>query len=380
MKITKDNIKEIVDSTIKNLLKEINNGQTKYTRDIIFNIIKSNNCVSREDFRRKAPAAYSAAKRYGWINEYPWPKSRVMGNEKNYIVYGYFDEGTNSVYVGLTNRPKSRHKEHSVGVIKKGVLKHSIVYIYFNSIGKKVPDPIILKDGLSAPEAQYYEDYYIELYRKDGRNVLNIAKAGSLGSYSKWTREDCIAAAKQNNCETWNDFRLRVPGAYAAVKRYKWEEDYTWFRDGTFKWSPELCHQEVIKNNCLSKQDFRNKCPQAYAAAKRHKWLDDSWFQKHKVKYNLENCIQIVKEKGYKTREEFRKNEPGAYNAAWKNGWLDKLGFQAYQKKQKWTMELCQQIVDSLKCTSRGDFYKKNATAYTAALRNGWLNQLKYFI
>ena len=43
-------------------------------------------------------------------------------------------------------------------------------------------------------------------------------------------------------------------------------------------------------------------------------------------------------------------------------------------------MELCQQIVDSLKCTSRGDFYKKNATAYTAALRNGWLNQLKYFI
>lgn len=379
MEITRDDIKEMVTDVLGTLINEINNGKTKWTREIVFDIIKNNNCVSREDFRKKAPSAYAASRRYGWINEYPWPKSRIMNGENNYVIYGYFDDETNSVYIGLTNRPKNRHKEHSVGIIRKGMLKHSIVYTYFNSIGKEVPSPIVLKDNLSAADAQKYEEYYVEYYKKEGKNVLNIAKAGSLGSYSQWTREKCLSAAKEKNCETWNDFRKTIPGAYAAVKRYNWIDDYTWFRDGSFKWSPELCYQEVIKHNCLSKQDFRNKSPQAYAAAKKHKWLKDSWFQKHKTKYTFEICANLVKEKKYKTREEFRKNEPGAYNAAWKNGWLNDLGFLNYQKKQKWTIELCQQIVNNLKCVSRGDLRKKDKTTYTAALRNGWLDKLNYF-
>lgn len=101
--------------------------------------------------------------------------------EHNSTVYAYVDEDNKVAYVGLTIDKNSRKKSHKYG-------SNSAVRKYF---GKNIPEPIILKDGLTVLESQYYEDYYKKQYANDGYNLLNVAatgkNVGSIGGIAKWT-------------------------------------------------------------------------------------------------------------------------------------------------------------------------------------------------
>ena len=196
------------------------------------------------DFRKNAPVAYEFARRNDWLADYSWLGKGVLSEKNIYVVYCYKDEESNAVYVGLSNNLKQRHRQHCNGRLKQGERQYDIVYKYFESIKKDIPKPIILKEGLYANEAQRYEDQYVNQYQEEGKFVLNLAKAGSLGAYGKWTKQMCNNEAKKY--KTKEEFKRGNNSAYNAARRNGWFDEYTWFVS-PFRWTRELCFTEAKK-------------------------------------------------------------------------------------------------------------------------------------
>ena len=291
----------------------------KWNKEACYNEAKK--YKSRVEFARNNQPAYCVARKNGWLEDYTWFQSRVISDKNTYVVYCYKDEETNSIYVGLTNNMKLRHKQHCNGLIVHGERKYDIVYRYFHSIGKEPPEPIILKKELSSDDAQHYEGYYVELFNNEGMNVLNLAKTGSLGGYGKWTNEKCYDEAKKY--DTLLDFRNNSTSAYVAAKRNGWLKDYIWLERLNGFWTREKCAEEAKKYK--SRKDFSAGAGSAYQAALRNGWLDDyTWFvSKYKPMgyWNRENCYKEAKK--YKSRKEFGVKNGAAYRKARINGWLD---------------------------------------------------------
>lgn len=90
--------------------------------------------------------------------------------EHNSTVYAYVDEDNKVAYVGLTIDKNSREKKHKYEA-------NSAVRKYF---GKNIPEPIILKDGLTILESQYYEDYYKKQYAMMVIIFLTLLQQGEI--------------------------------------------------------------------------------------------------------------------------------------------------------------------------------------------------------
>lgn len=91
--------------------------------------------------------------------------------------------------------------------------------------------------------------------------------------------------------------------------------------------------------------------------------------------WNHNKCIEVAKL--CKTRTEFNKNYRGAYSAAVKNGWIDeihKILVSNRGGKTKYTKQICLEL--ALKCTTRKEFKEKYLKEFTAAYSNKWLNDI----
>ena len=80
----------------------------------------------------------------------------------------------------------------------------------------------------------------------------------------------------------------------------------------------------------------------------------------------------------YSTKTEFRLGSGSAYGAALTNGWLDEIcsHMDTIIKKPAgyWTKELCH--IEALKYPTRTEFELGSKGAYSAAKRNGWLDEI----
>lgn len=334
---------------------------------------------TKVEFRKLSSGAYDAAYKNGWLKDYTWFESGVISKRRIYVVYYYIDDETNAVYVGLSNNMKRRHRQHSTCNLRHGKVEFDIVYKYFHDeLGKEVPEPIILEKNLSSEEAQEREGYYVELFTKEGRLVLNSAKAGSLGAYGKWTKEKCFEEAKKYKSRL--GFEKGNNSAYKAAKRNKWLDDYTWFAPSASisKWDYETCFEEAKKYT--SRGEFQNNSVRAYHVALKNKWLDDyTWFSPSASakKWNYETCIEEAKK--YKSKTEFRNNNSSAYNVALKNRWLkDYTWFEKPTHwNKKWNRETC--FEEAKKYKSKAEFCNNSGVAYQVAIRNGWIDDYSWF-
>ena len=76
--------------------------------------------------------------------------------------------------------------------------------------------------------------------------------------------------------------------------------------------------------------------------------------------------------KKYSTKEEFQKNNLSAFLAAYKYGYIDEMSWMVKQKQHKknyWNYENIEK--EALKYNTKTEFFKKNQTAYRAALKLG---------
>ena len=345
-----------------------------WTRETCYYEAKKYN--SRAEFSRECATAYEVARKNGWLDDYTWFKKRIVSERKVYLVYCYEDKETNSVYVGLTNSLKRRHRQHSTGFLKHGKVLYDIVYKYFHSINKDIPDPIVLEKDLYANEAQIYEDLYIEHFKNAGLIVLNLAKAGSLGGYGKWDKDSCYKEAKKYKSKI--EFRRGSYGAYQAASKNKWLDDYVWLEKQFGKWNEETCYKEAKKYQ--SRIEFQKAAKGAYKVAWQNGWLEDyTWLLKpeaHNKRWNRENCYDEAKK--YKSRKEFREGNGSAYGVALTNKWLDDYTwFDAPRKHSFWNKETCHD--EAKKYNSRGEFAEGSKGAYKVARINGWLNDYDWF-
>ena len=92
--------------------------------------------------------------------------------------------------------------------------------------------------------------------------------------------------------------------------------------------------------------------------------------------WDYENCFNEAKK--YKKRSEFNRLSNGAYEKARQNGWLkDYSWLLSYhdalsEARTYWTADRCFEAAKKYK--SKSEFRSKCVGAYTAALKNGWLN------
>lgn len=110
-----------------------------------------------------------------------------------HIVYKYTSKSTGKIYIGQTCNSLEKRANHGEGY-RNSPHFYSAICLY----GWDDFIPEILKDGLTAEEANYWEKYYISLYSSNNPSIgYNIKAGGSDTSVHQKTRETISQKAKE---------------------------------------------------------------------------------------------------------------------------------------------------------------------------------------
>lgn len=324
--------------------------------------------TNRTDFQRCSPGAWNAANKHDWLDEI-CSHMETYGNLFKRCIYA-FEFSDMSVYIGLTDNIQRRERQH---------LKSSNSAVY-KHVQEKSLTPIlqILHEYTDKEVAKILEKFYIEDYRSKGWNILNRAKAGSLGGkYIFWTYKECKSHALQ--CKTRSEFLSKYPGGYASATKNNWLDEICQHMELKFevKNNPEAVRLEAQKYK--TRQEFKNGSYSAYEYARKHNLLDSICaHMEHplpKVKWTDEAIYEEAKK--YSSKEEFRKACSAAYTIAHKKGIIDKACSHMVSSRKGrdyWTFERCHNA--ALEYQSRMEFKKNEGSAYSTAVRKGWIEQI----
>lgn len=330
------------------------------------NVIKeAKKYTTLKEFHDKSGNAWKSAKKNGWIKEMVWfnDKNKIIKSRK-YYVYKIEIDVLKSVYIGITCQKKGkRWKEHNSTKNKK-TKKYDTVKQFCVDNFLELPYEIVLKEGLSCEEAQYYEKYYVDEYKKSGWNVLNKGKCGigssAIGNSYKWISEEKIIAEgkKYKNCE---EFKNKSSGAFSAAKKYDLLEMIFGEKKG-LTYSNWKNKEDVINEGKKYKNrtDFYKHNVGAYNSALRNKWIDDI--------FPMDKQTIMVEAMKYNDRLEFRKNNLSFFKKASEEKWLD-----------EWfplTLEYINSI--SINYKNAKEFKEKNYFYYHQSRKLGLLKQLTY--
>ena len=373
-------------------------------------------CQYRSEYSKRFGQAYEISSNNDELDKFIWFKNSEHSfdsERKIHLIYVYIDEENKYFYVGRTTdyNLKTRHSHH------KSASKHDTVFKYWNSIGKPVPEPIIVEDKLTLNESKIKEHEYEELYISYGYTKLNIMptgeKSSSIGGIlKKWNKDTCYDAAKL--CSSRSEYSSRFQGAYQMSRIYGWLDDYTWFRSQiTFEeayqaacqcetvkefktkylkyyeffkrnkitqllplkgirivMTEELCRKQA--SQCKSRTEFKIKYQYAWKYAHKHNLIDEL-FPKHyknvsiKVERTIENCYKYAKL--CISRNEFHNTYTGLYNLAREFNLLDELF-----PKEVMTDEQCIKFAKNVK--QRSEFKKLYHKWYKYAQKHNLLDLL----
>jgi len=126
-----------------------------------------------------------------------------------------------------------------------------------------------------------------------------------------------------------------------------------------------------------SRTEFKKKSQSAYNSAIKNKWINEmAWLDVNNMKHqkgywkNKENMMNEAKK--YSTKEEFQKGNLAAFLAAHRYGFIEEMDWLVKQKQHKkgyWTYKHIEE--EAVKYSTKTEFFKKNQTAYRAALKLG---------
>lgn len=284
---------------------------------------------SKKEFVKGSPAAHNASVKNGWLDDFVWLVHQRIDIITDRIdsVYIYLFEETKTAYVGRTliRRQKKRDQEHIFNQDTDAVAR------YAREHNLPVPEMKIIETNLTLHEGQDREDYWRKWYESKGYFMLNkiatgIGK-GSLGAigHGKWNRKTCADEAKKYKSLT--EFEVNSSGAYAAALRNGWLKDYVWFATLKRYWNEQTCYREAKK--CKTRGEFYKKCSGAYIKSLKMGWMNKyTWLLSRQNKptgywndYN--NCYEESLK--HNNRRSFQRKASGAYSAAVRNNWLDEF-------------------------------------------------------
>lgn len=108
-------------------------------------------------------------------------------------IYIYLWDEFNTIYIGRTINPKSRHYAHKHRESER-------TYQFSSEHHVEHPKMIIIENDLSIEEGIEREKYWIEYYRNETQyNVINKLKGGQIGKVSKLSDEERVKHKKNSN-------------------------------------------------------------------------------------------------------------------------------------------------------------------------------------
>lgn len=243
-------------------------------------------------FALKDRKYYDISKKYGWLEQMNWLTPRIHDyvNGKEDLVYGYFFNDLNAVYIGRTIDVKSRDYQHRTQ-------ENDSVYKFSKENNVEIPQMIIIEDNLTLKEGQKREGFWVNFYKKQGKNIINIAKTGSIGGLYGiiFTKKKCFVLAKE--CKSKTEFMKKYPTAYTKSLKYGWIDQYEWFKrpiSYNLKWTYDATLREAKKYNTGG--EFRIKNKGAYKAAVRNGWLKDYGWMRIKNTKVKNMIVEFYKE------------------------------------------------------------------------------------
>lgn len=412
------------------------------TKEDVFE--ESKKYSSRSEFQKKASHVYDIARTNKWLDEMTWLTNKNVYVDKVDSVYKYYFETENAVYIGRTVYKALRDRQHRTTLndsVYKFAKKHNI----------EIPKMEIIEDNLTVLEGIEREKYWGQYYKDNGYTIINKASFGSIGPMAsgKWSKEKCIEESKKyasrnefflhsNSAyqkslkEGWIDemtwlsnshnyprgywknkenvineakkytskkeFAINSNSAYLAAYRNGWINEMTWLVKQSQRPKNYWKNKENIINEAkryTSRNEFKLKSPTAYTAARKYGYIEEiEWIkpnrnkpkikakpkEKHPKGYwkNRENIMNEARK--YKTKEEFQRENLSAFLAAYRYGYIDDMYWLVRQKQHKngyWTYEHIKE--EAIKCDTKTEFSKKNATAYRAALKLGIIDDFFSF-
>ena len=304
--------------------------KTEWTEESAISLSKNGRYKTWHDFGRDmvygGKNAYEFLRKKHLLHKITW-LGKPIHDSTDYVIYAYIDYDNMMAYIGLTVDMHRRDLEHRRGIIHKGVRKYDSVWKHFNSINKEIPNYVVKMDGLTAEQASFIEDWYIEAYKKNGWKAINIAKGGSLGMGYKYTDEYIAEVA--SNYRTKTDFRKGNPRVYEAAYKRKLLDSFVW-EEGETKprgyWNNyDRCYEVAKQCSCASEMGRLNGS--AYNVASQNGWVKTyTWFKRpgpYNKKWNYDTCKEEAKK--YKSRGEFSEKNGSAYAVCSKNKWLDEF-------------------------------------------------------
>jgi hypothetical protein len=220
---------------------------------------------TKGEFSKKSTSAYMKCLENNWIDDV-CKHMEVSGDRFNRLIYMvYFSDG--SVYIGLTYnfiKRKKQHLETEKSLVNKYIVKSGLI-----------PSFIKLTGYISYKESQKLEEFWLNIFKLHGFNILNKTKTGGLGgSNLMWTYDNCKKVII--NCKTKNEFRKKYSGAYRSSTRHGWYKELTKDLQSIKKprgyWTFEKCKEEALKYN--SKHSFEHGCVSAYNTCVKNKWIN----------------------------------------------------------------------------------------------------------
>lgn len=185
-----------------------------------------------------------------------------MSNIKDNI-YIYLWEELNTVYIGRTINPKSRHYQHKH-------LEREKTYKFSSEHGVEHPKMIIIENDLSVEEGIEREKYWIKEYRENSPYVvLNKTKGGEKGNVNKvfLTEEE-----REQKKKEW----------YASHK----EDMLRWAREFYYR-NSEKCKKAAREYKKSHKNEIKEYRKEWYKSNKEHeKEYQKKYYEEHKNEIN----------------------------------------------------------------------------------------------
>ena len=315
---------------------------------------------TRTEFKKKSYQAYKYSRINCWFDEI-CSHMPIIGNMYKRCIYA-FEFEDNSVYIGLTYNIDKRCENH-YNNLNSQVNKHiKNTNLY--------PKLIKLSDYIDVESAKKRECDYIEMYKSNGWNVLNIQKAGNTGGIRKVTEDKCREVVEKYT--SLSLFRKEQTNIYKSINLYGWKYLLDHLDRDIKKrgyWTKEKCQEIALKYS--RRVDFFKEDSSVYNISRINGWLDDvcSHMVEKDKKYKGYWTKDVVIEEStkYKTKEEFKKGSPSAYNYYIKNKLFDIINLEG---NEKWTREKCLEIINN--CNSPGELKKINGVVYIIYLKNKW--------
>jgi predicted GIY-YIG superfamily endonuclease len=317
---------------------------------------------SRGEFKKKSMGCWDKSRKKGWLNSI-CTHMITIGNRYKKCIYVY-EFSDNYAYVGLTYNINKRNGEH-LSENDSPVFKH-IQETNLTPILKQLTEYIDVEESIKL------EETYLQEYKNNGWDILNIAKTGSIGGgIIKWNYDNCFEEALKY--ESRSDFKNGSIGAYESCLRNDWINIVCSHMISKQKqsgyWTFETCKEEALKYD--SKSEFRKSASNCWNISRINMWLDD--ICKHMINktYTFDECKEEALK--YNSKTEFNKESRKIYNFSKKNNWLDDI-CSHFINNIIYSKEMCQE--DALKYNSRSEFKKESSIIYRISVKYGWLEDI----